>query len=135
MKIKTILLIGLCACGLCIEETEALNPKTVFFCYEVDNIPDGYEKILLHGVLDTNAGPDDIEAGASENDVYIHFNRSFSNVDIKIYNATGNLIYNGIVDTSVQQTVIIPINSMASGTYTVVLDNANGYAEGDFERD
>ena len=134
MKKKALILAGLCAFGLCIGETEALNSKTAFMYYEADNIPDGYEKILLHGVLDTNAGPDDIEAGANENSVYLHFNRSFGNVDIKIYNATGNLIYNGMVDTSMQQTVIIPISSVAIGTYTVVLDNANGYAEGDFER-
>ena len=31
--------------------------------------------------------------------------------------------------------LIIPVTGGTSGTYTLVLDSANGYAEGDFERD
>ena len=92
-------------------------------------------KIDLHGQLATIVGPNAIEAGANENSVYIHFNQSLGYVSISIYNAAGNRVYGSIVDTSVQQTVIIPFSNMVSGNYTVVLDNANGYAEGDFERD
>ena len=79
--------------------------------------------------------PNAVIAGANENSVYIHFNRSFGNVSISIYNAAGNLAYNSVVDTSVQQTFIIPFFGTTSGTYTVVLNNADGYAEGDFEHD
>lgn len=100
-----------------------------------DNVPTGYEKIELQGKLDCNAGSNDIIAGANENSVYIHFNRSFGNVSISIYNAAGNVVYNSVVDTSVQQTVIIPIFGTTSGTYTVVLNNAEGYTEGDFDKD
>ena len=64
----------------------------------------------------------------------LHFNQSFGNVSISIYNAMGNMVYNTVSNTAVQQTVIIPFSNLASGTYTVVLTNANGYAEGDFER-
>ena len=73
-------------------------------------------------------------AGASDNAVYIGFNQDFGNVSITIYNGAGLVVYSTMVDTSVQQVVIIPITTAASGTYPVVLDNANGYAEGDFER-
>jgi len=79
--------------------------------------------------------PNNVVAGANDNSVYIHFNQNFGNVSISIYNAAGNLIYSSVVDTSVQQTMIIPISTSVSGTCTVVLNNANGYVEGDFEHD
>ena len=137
MKKKTLLLAGLCALSLCTCEVQATNSNLVSINIigDYDNVPTGYEIINLHGDFDTNIGPNAVIAGANENSVYIHFNQSFGNVSISIYNASGNLVYNSVVDTSVQQTVIIPFSNMVSGTYTVVLDNANGYAEGDFERD
>ena len=64
----------------------------------------------------------------------LHFNQSFGNVGISVYNEAGNLVYGGMVDTSVQQTVIIPIMGSSSGIFSVALDNAFGCAEGDFER-
>ena len=88
----------------------------------------------MRGKLNYNAGPDDIEAGATDNAVYLYFNQNFGNVSISLYSPMGLLVYNSVVDTSMQQLVVIPIASSVSGTYTVVLDNANGYAEGDFER-
>lgn len=133
MKKKVLLLAGLFAFGLCAWEAQAVSLERLSIINMEDNVPTGYELIVLQGTLMDS--PNSVVAGANDNSVYIHFNRSFGNVDIKIYNATGSLVYNNVVNTSVQQTVIIPINSMASGTYTVVLDNANGYAEGDFERD
>lgn len=99
-----------------------------------NNIPNGADEIELIGKLDFNAGPHDIEAGATDDAVYIQFNRSFGNVNISIYNGAGLMVYSTVVNTAVQQTVIIPFTSVSSGTYSVVLNNANGYAEGDFER-
>ena len=79
--------------------------------------------------------PNAIEAGASDNAVYIGFNQSFGNVNISIYNALGGLVYSTVVNTDVQQTIIIPFSNVLSGTYTVELSNANGYVEGDFDKD
>ena len=137
MKKKVLLIAGLCAFGLCTWEAQALNLKCDSFSITnlEDSLPTGYEEIILQGDLMWGIGPNAIVAGANRNSVYLHFNQSFGNVDIKIYNDTGNLVYNSVVDTSVQQTMIIPISGTTSGTYTVVLSNANGYAEGDFERD
>ena len=137
MKKKVFLFTGLCALGLCAWETQATNPQQVLINMnkEDNHIPSGAEQIKLKGKLDVNAGPDDIEAGATEQAVYLYFNRNFGNVSISLYNATGNLIYSSVVDTSMQQLVVIPINSTVSGTYTVVLDNASGFAEGDFEHE
>ena len=101
---------------------------------EIADPPQGFEKIDLLGDLMLNHGPNAVVAGANENSVYIGFNQDFGNVSITIYNGAGLVAYSTVVDTSVQQVVIIPITTAASGTYTVVLDNANGYAEGDFER-
>lgn len=137
MKKKVLILTGLCAIGLCTWKAQATNPQQVLINMDMEDnhIPSGAEQIKLKGKLDFNAGPDDIEAGATDNTVYLYFNQNFGNVSISLYNAMGNLIYNSVVDTSMQQLVIIPITSTISGNYTVVLDNANGYAEGDFERD
>lgn len=133
MKKKVLLLAGLCTFGLCTWEAQAMIHEHASIIKTEDNVPSGYDKIILHGDLILNAEPDGIVAGVNDNSVYIHFNRSFGNVNICIYNATGNLIYSSVVDTSVQQTVIIPISSSVNGTFTVVLNNANGYAEGNFE--
>ena len=101
---------------------------------EVDNLPAGYSSIDLHGKLDCNSGPNAVVAGASDNAVYIGFNEDFGNVSISIYNEAGLVVYSTVVNTSVQQVVIIPFFSAASGTYTVELSSANGYADGDFNK-
>ena len=77
--------------------------------------------------------PNAVVAGASDNAVYIGFNQDFGLVNISIYNSMGGLVYSAVVNTSVQQVVIIPITFATSGTYTVELSNAFGYADGNFE--
>lgn len=79
-------------------------------------------------------GPNSIEAGASDDAVYIQFNQNFGNVNIAIYNSNGQQVYSTVVDTSIQKVVIIPFTSAAADTYTVELSHANDYAEGDFEK-
>lgn len=135
MKKKTLLLAGLCAISLCSWNAQAISPKNVLYINEASNIPYGAEEIILNGKLDYNAGPDDIKAGATDDAIYVQFNQSFGNVSISIYNGMGGLVYNTVVNTDVQQTVIIPFASAASGTYTVELNNANGYADGEFIKD
>ena len=135
MKKKVLLLAGLCAFGLCTWEAQAVSLEHISIISMEDNVPTGYEIIELKGDLDANAGPNAVVAGANDNSVYIHFNRSFGNVSITITNEAGHTVYHTVVDTSVQQTVIIPLTNAASGIYTVSLDNASGFAEGDFEHD
>lgn len=94
--------------------------------------PSGAEEIRLRGALDVNQGPNDIEAYADGNYVYIYFHRNFGNVSITLYNVMGVMIYNDVVNTAVQQTAIIPITGIVDSTLTLVLENANGYAEGEF---
>lgn len=135
MKNKALVFAGLCALGLCIGDAQASNPQQVHINMDkADNIPSTAEIIKLQGRLDFNTNPDDIEAGATDNAVYLYFNQNFGNVSISLYSPMGLLVYNCVVDTSMQQLVVIPIASSVSGTYTVVLDNANGLVEGDFER-
>ena len=134
MKAKHLFLLGLCAFFFN-NQTVLANDKNKVLCYEEpDHLPTGADRIVLHGELMLNIGPNAIEAGATEDAVYIYFNQSFGNVSITIYNDSGLLVYTSVVDTSMQQYVVIPILSTAAGTYTVVIDNANGYAEGDFNR-
>lgn len=136
MKNKALVFAGLCTLALCASQVQAVNHETNPIYYnEVDNLPTGYTSIDLHGKLDCNAGPNAVVAGANENSVYIGFNQDFGNVNINIYNGAGLVVYSTVVNTSVQQVVIIPITSAASGTYTVELSSANGYADGDFEHE
>ena len=137
MKAKVLLLLGFGILGFSHYEASASNEneKESPYYYQECMMPNGAEKIELHGCLMFNIGANSIEAYSYNNEIFIHFNQSFGNVSISLYNAIGNLIYNCVVDTSTQQLVVIPINNVASGTYTVVLDNANGYVEGDFEHD
>ena len=135
MKRKAFILSALCAFGLCTWEAQAINLETapLYSNIEVDNMPHGFEEIDLLGDLLFNIGPNAIEAGASDNDIYIGFNQSFGNVSISIYNSMGSIVYNTVVNTDVQHVVIIPFTA-ASGSYTVELSNTHGYVDGDFER-
>ena len=136
MKKNALILAGLCAFGLCTWEAQASAPRQIINNVNIqdNHIPSDADKIELKGKLDLNSSPNDIEAGATKNNVYLYFNQNYGNVSITIYNDSGLLVYTSIEDTSMQQYVVIPILSTAPGTYTVVLDNANGFAEGDFTR-
>ena len=133
MKKKVLLLAGLCAFSLCTWEAKAVNLERASIVNMEDNVPTGYEVIVLQGTLMYGVSPNVIVAGSNRNSVYLHFNQRFGNVNVRIYNDSGNLVYNSIVDTSVQQTVIISIIGNSNGTYAVELDNAFGEAEGYFE--
>ena len=135
MKTKTLLLLGLCAIGLCTWEVQAVNTKSIpINNVEIADPPQGYEEIDLQGSLMYGIGPNAIVAGASDVDIYIGFNQSFGNVNISIYNGMGGLVYNSVVNTDVQQVYIIPFTTAASDTFTVELSNASGYAEGEFDK-
>ena len=134
MRRKTFILIALCFLGLLTWEAGAVNIETAPMHYFETNMPHGYDKIELQGDLATSAGPNAIEAGTSDDAVYIGFNQNFGNVNISIYNGMGGLVYNTVVNTNVQQVVIIPFTSAANGSYTVELSNAIGYADGEFDK-
>lgn len=137
MNKKVLLLIGICILGLGFIEIQAVSLAKAP-CYEFNddvNVPSGFDKIDLRGSLMNGIGPNAIVAGASDNAVYVGFNQDFGNVSISIYNEAGLVVYSTVVNTSVQQVVIIPFSSAASGTYTVELNSANGYVDGDFEHD
>ena len=135
MKTKALLLFGICAIGLCTWRAQAVNIVPIpINISKTEDPPAGYEVINLKGTLMYGINPNAIVAGSSDNAVYIGFNQSFGNVNISIYNAMGGLVYSTVVNTNVQQTIIIPFSNVLSGTYTVELSNANGYAEGDFDK-
>ena len=136
-NMKVLVIVGLYAIGFCTMNVLAANPKqTSINTVMYDNhIPTGAEKISMQGKLELSANPDDIEAGATRNAVYLYFNQNFGNGSISLYNPEGQLIYSNVVDTSVQRYVTIPIaNNSGNGDYYLTLDNANGFAEGDFNR-
>ncbi len=136
MKTKVLFFSSLMALNFCTWQIQAVNVNPVAApinkC-EMADPPQGYEKINLQGTLLYGIDPNAIVAGASDNDIYIGFNRSFGNVNIFIYNDMGIIVYSTVVNTDVQQVVIIPFTN-ANGSYIVELSNANGYVDGDFER-
>ena len=135
MKKKVFIIASLCALGLCHWNAKASIPQQIYFNleHEDNHIPSEAEQIKLQGKLDYSANPDDIEAGATETSVYIYFNKSYGSVSISLFDAEGNLCYSSVVNTGVQQMVVIPITGNSQGTYTVELDNVVGFAEGYFE--
>ncbi len=138
MKKNVLILVGLCILGLFSWQIQAANVENICSINNrdmEDNVPHGYDVIVLHGTLMFGINPNSIVAGASDDDIYIGFNEDLGNVNISIYNGAGILVYSTVVNTSVQQVVIIPFTSAASGSYIVELNSADGDAEGDFEKD
>ena len=137
MKTKLLVFVSLITLSFCMCEVLASNTtsvKTPIYKNDNGDPPAGYDKIILLGDLMLNHGPNAVVAGANENSIYIGFNQDFGNVGIAIYNEAGLVVYSTVVNTSVQTVVIIPFTTAASGTYTVELSNAFGYADGEFER-
>lgn len=137
MKKNVLILASLCILGLFTWQVQASTNSvrtSIINNINKDNVPHGYDEIVLQGTLMFGINPNSIEAGASDDAVYIGFNQIFGNVNISIYNGMGGLVYNTVVNTDVQQVVIIPITSAASGSYTVELNNASGYADGEFNK-
>ena len=97
--------------------------------------PTSAESITLIGFLDVSAGPNDVTAYYYENAIYISFTRNFGNVSISIYNVSRMLIYNDIVNTDVEALIVIPFLNNSNGTYTLVLENTTGYAEGELNKE
>lgn len=135
MKKNFIILLGLGILSLCgVRTTQAYNPKALSHVQEMKDNPHGYDIIELQGSLLLSAGPNAIVAGYNENSVYLQFNQNFGYVDVTFYNPNGLIVYSNVVNTAVQQLVVIPITGFIDGIYTIVLENAYGYAEGDFEQ-
>ena len=89
MKKKTLFFACFCAFSLCTWKVQALNFEQHSIITMEDNVPTGYEVIVLQGTLMDM--PNAVVAGANENSVYIHFNQSLGNINISIYNAANNL--------------------------------------------
>lgn len=137
MKKKALIFASLCILGFFTWHTQAANIELTYLTITnrwEHNIPHGYDEIVLQGTLTFAVSPNAIEAGANCNSVYLHFNQNFGDVSIKIYNSSGSLCYNGVVNTSVQQTVIVSIAGAASGDYVLELNNTSDYAEGEFNK-
>lgn len=124
----------ICLLSLYSEKIAVGFPQAISLVMETSEIPHGSDEIYLQGSLVLNSGPNAIEAGYNENSVYIQFNQNFGYVDVTIYNPDGLIVYNDVVNTAVQQFLVIPITGFIDGIYTVVLENAAGYVDGEFEK-
>lgn len=134
MNMKTIIMTGLCLFGLWVGLFPANNSKTTSLIQKSTDVPHGYEQIVLCGSLMLNIGPNAIEAGVSDDAIYVQFNQNFGNVTITIYNPNGMTVYSGMVNTAVQQLLVVPMSWNYEGIYTIALENATDYADGEFEK-
>lgn len=130
-----MIMAGICLLSLYSEKIAVSSPKAISLGIETKEIPHGSDEIYLQGSLVLNSGPNAVEAGYNENSVYIQFNQNLGYVDVTIYNPSGLTVYSDVVNTAVQQQVIVPITGLVDGVYTIVLENATGYADGEFEKD
>lgn len=96
------------------------------------DIPPNETQIDLHGSLVNSIGPNSVEAYYGNNCVIVCFHQIFGYVNITLTSDTGIVVYDNTVNTAVQQTFYIFLSDTSGGNYTLILDNANGYAEGDF---
>lgn len=99
---------------------------------EISDIPPNYAEIVLKGDLVYGMDTNSVEAYYNQNMVVVCFHQNFGYVNIILIGDSGT-IYNQTINTAVQQTVYIPITGVSDGTYTLILNNANGYAEGEFD--
>ena len=134
MKKRLLFLLCVCVFGISVMEMPAFNHEPSFVNETTDELPPSYDLIELRGNLVMSAGSNAVEAGYNETSVYIQFNQNLGYVSITIINPYGLTIYTGVVNTAVQQVVVIPVSLSAEGLYTIYLDNAVEYAEGEFEQ-
>ena len=133
---KKLLSALLCCCllGFIVLEPQAINSEPIFVGETTDELPPSYDVIELQGSLVFSPGSNPIEAGVNDNSIYIQFNQNLGNINVTIYNPDGLTVYSGVVNTAVQQLLVIPLSFSTEGTYTIYLENATGYADGDFEK-
>ena len=135
MKRNFLFLICFCVFVANVLEIRATNPKSISLEESQNELPPSYEEIVLQGSLALNAGPYAIEAGFNENSIYIRFNQDLGYVNIMVNNALDITVYSDIVNTGIQQIVVIPISGIPSGDYTLVLESAFGYSDGGFGKE
>lgn len=133
MKRKLFLFLCCGAIGLAVNSAVVLA-NVNGWRVEKTSLPHGVDVIVFQGDLLLSSGPDAINAGIGEDAIYIEFNQNLGNVTISLYGESGALVYNAVVNTGVQQLVIIPINNDPGVSYTLELNNAAGYAEGFIDR-
>lgn len=103
---RTKILLLFCLFALCVTATsDPTDPPTTA------------QQLIINGQLDTNAGPNDIEAYVDGHYVYVEFHRDFGAVSITLYDPNGLTIYNDVVNTAIQQLVAIPITALNEGIY------------------
>lgn len=111
-----------------------LSISGIVFANPYRDDPPNQTPIVLNGRLDYNQGPNDVEAYTDQVNFYVVFHRCFGIVSITLFNELGVSVYSDVVDTAIQQTVVIPISGNPSGTYSVLLESGLGFSEGDFSK-
>ena len=135
MKKTILLLICFCLFSPYALETQAHDLKPSFVQDNSIDLPPGFDELVLQGNLLLNVGPYAIEAGYDGNSIYIQFNQNLGYVDVTIYNPGGLSVYCNVINTAIQQQLVIPFYDIDEGYYTIVVENAFGYANGEFEKD
>ncbi|MCR5037051.1 MAG: DUF3244 domain-containing protein [Bacteroidales bacterium] len=123
MKLKLFTLIIFGFCNMVAMNAMSYSDNAIPKRIETSDVPPNMTEIELHGTLAYNPGPNTVEAYYNSNMVVVCFHQNFGYVNIILIGG-GNTIYNGNVNTALQQTVYIPIAGTPSGSYTLILNNA-----------
>lgn len=93
MNAKTLIIVSFCLLSFWAGELQANNPETTSIVQKNNDVPHGYEEIILQGSLVLCPGSNPIEAGVNDNSIYIQFNQNLGNVTVTVYNPSGLTIY------------------------------------------
>ena len=65
--------------------------------------------------------------------IEVNFSESLGTISVSIYDDSGNIVYNGAIDTSLQSVLYIDTARMEKGEYSIRFTNTEGeYLEGSF---
>ncbi len=92
--------------------------------------------IALEGEFRTGgfrSGGDAVTAEVQGSTIIATFHKNLGNVSITITNGSGGIVYEAMVDTSIQPQVFISLTGLPQGIYIINFSNGLGSMYGDFE--
>jgi len=92
--------------------------------------------IALEGEFRTGgfrSGGDAVTAEVQGSTIIATFHKNLGNVSITITNGSGDIVYEAMVDTSIQPQVFISLTGLPQGIYIINFSNGLGSMYGDFE--
>ncbi len=107
---------------------------TVSFCHE--NYSKEEKKIEIvkkgHWGKDNARSGEEIIATYNNSGITMLFNVNLGQIEISIENEYGNIVHSSYFYANKYEASFIPINNLPSGTYVIIINCNDIYAEGEF---